>query len=82
MGSSPNATAQQWLTADEAASFLRISRRALYQRVRCGQVKAHRFGRNLRFNYSELETAIVGADNPLSIQLGSLSRRLATGKGG
>lgn len=49
-----------WLSADEAAAYLRLgSRKALYQRVRRGQIPAHRFGRTLRFRRDELDRAGV-----------------------
>lgn len=51
----------EWLTADEAATYLGLpSRRALYQRVRRGQVPVHGFGRSLRFHKSELDGVLFG----------------------
>ncbi len=50
---------QEWLDADEAAEYLRLrSRRALYDHVRRGRVKAHRLGRLLRFHRLELDAAL------------------------
>jgi excisionase family DNA binding protein len=50
-----------WLTADEAAAYLRLpSRRALYKRVERGQVRAHRWGRQLRFHRRDLD-ALLGS---------------------
>jgi excisionase family DNA binding protein len=51
----------EWLDADEAAEYLRLrTRRALYDHVRRGRVKAHRLGRLLRFHRLELD-ALLGA---------------------
>lgn len=53
-----------WLTTEEACAHLRLpSRGALYQRVRRGQVHAHRFlnGRSMRFLRSELD-ALLASD--------------------
>lgn len=53
---------QEWMTAEEAAEFLRLgSRRALYDHVRRGRVKAHRLGRLLRFHRLELDALLQGA---------------------
>jgi excisionase family DNA binding protein len=43
------------LTAEEAAHRLRISPKALYQRVARGQLKAYRLGRALRFRRADLD---------------------------
>ena len=48
-----------WLTSDDAAELLRISRRALYHRVERGQLPAHRLGRCYRFNRHEIEAALL-----------------------
>ena len=50
---------QFWLTSDDAAELLQISRRALYHRVERGQLPAHRLGRCLRFRLQELEAALT-----------------------
>ena len=44
-----------WLSSDQAASYLGISRRALYKRIRRGQIPFYRFGRMLRFRLSDLD---------------------------
>jgi excisionase family DNA binding protein len=50
-----------WFTADEAARYLRLpSRRALYKRVERRQVRAHRWGRQLRFHRRDLD-ALLGS---------------------
>jgi excisionase family DNA binding protein len=54
-----------WLTAAEAAEYLRLpTRMALYKRVERGQVRAHRWGRQLRFRRKELD-ALIDAPIPL-----------------
>ncbi len=53
-------TGATWLTVDEAVVYLGLrSRMALYQAVRRGQVRAHHFGRRLRFRRSELDEALA-----------------------
>ena len=47
-----------WISSDDAAELLQISRRALYHRVERGQLPAHRLGRCLRFKLQELEAAL------------------------
>ena len=60
-----------WMTADEAAEYLGLpSRKAVYERVRRGQLPAHRFGRNLRFHREELDQAVKG-DTPIARALRS-----------
>jgi excisionase family DNA binding protein len=45
-----------WLTAAEAAAYLRLpSTRALYKRCERGQVRARRWGRQLRFHRRDLD---------------------------
>ena len=49
----------EWLTAVEAASYLRLpSAKALYQAIRRGQVPVHRLGRRMRFKRSELDQVL------------------------
>jgi len=43
------------LTAKEAAHHIRLSPKALYQRVERGQLKAYRIGRTLRFRRADLD---------------------------
>jgi excisionase family DNA binding protein len=43
------------LTAQEAARHIRLSPKALYQRVARGQLKAYRLGRALRFRRADLD---------------------------
>jgi excisionase family DNA binding protein len=52
----------EWLTADEATTYLRFpSRDALYQAVHRGQVPVRRIGRRLRFRRSELDGHLKAA---------------------
>jgi excisionase family DNA binding protein len=45
-----------WLSVEAAAIYLSLSRKALYQAVRRGQVPAHRLGgKRLRFSQPELD---------------------------
>ena len=55
------APANGWLTAAAAAAYLGMSRKALYQAVRRGQIQAHRLGRRLRFRREELDAAVMSA---------------------
>ena len=45
----------EWITAEEAAAYLRMSRRSLYQHLRNGKLGCHRFGRKIRFRRFELD---------------------------
>lgn len=58
---SPGARPTPWLTAAEAADYLRLPTvRALYKRVERGQVPAHRLGRQFRFHRRDLD-ALLGS---------------------
>ena len=49
---------KRWLTPADAVAHLGLpSVRALYQQVRRGKVRAHKFGRLLRFLVEELDEA-------------------------
>jgi excisionase family DNA binding protein len=53
---------EPWMTAEQAAAHLGLpSRKALYQAVRRGQIPVHRFGKRLRFNRTELDSALLNA---------------------
>jgi excisionase family DNA binding protein len=53
-------TGQEWLTAAEAAKYLRFaSRDALYQAVSRGRVPVRRLGRRLLFRRSELDAVLT-----------------------
>jgi len=73
---------QGWLTTDQAADYLGLSStKALYERVRRGQVPAHRFGRSLRFSQQELDEMITTGRNPLKDAVQSVLRRSSARKG-
>lgn len=48
------------LNANEAASYLKMTRRALYMAVSRGQVPVIRWGRRLRFRVADLEAFMNG----------------------
>ena len=58
---------ENWLTAQEAARYLALTRKALYEAVRRGEVPAHRLGRRLRFNREELDSAIQAIPRPSAL---------------
>lgn len=61
-GTLANGGLPAWMDADEAAAFLRLTRKALYAAVARGQVPAHRLGRRrLRFRRADLERLLAGA---------------------
>ena len=45
----------EWITADEAAEYLKIPVRSLYYSIRTGQIPCHRLGRRQRFRRYELD---------------------------
>jgi excisionase family DNA binding protein len=47
-----------WLTVEQAAAYLSLSRKALYQAVRRGQLPVHRLGKRLRFRRDEIDRAL------------------------
>ena len=51
----PRPPAGEWMTAQEAAAYLRLTLGALYQRRQRGQIKAYRLGRSLRFRRRDLD---------------------------
>lgn len=54
-----------WLTAAEAADYLRMpTRKALYQAVRRGRVPVYRLGRSVRFNRVNLDRLLMGQAGP------------------
>jgi excisionase family DNA binding protein len=55
-GACSRAGGNDWLTAAEAAQYLRLPTvKALYQRVARGQMKALRLGRQMRFRRRDLD---------------------------
>ncbi len=56
--------ASTWLTADEAAAYLRLpSRKALYAAAARGGVPVHRLGRRVRFSRPELDRLLRGSSS-------------------
>jgi excisionase family DNA binding protein len=59
-----NATGTEWLTAEEAAQYLRIERRTLLLWVRQGKVRAYALSgtkrRVWRFQYADLDAMLTG----------------------
>lgn len=53
----------EWITAEEAAGFLKMSRRSLYQHLRNGKLDCHRFGRKIRFRRRDLNALFVKSTN-------------------
>lgn len=49
------APTDDWLTAERAATYLGMNKKALYSAVQRGQVPASRLGRRLRFNRAGLD---------------------------
>jgi excisionase family DNA binding protein len=60
-GSNAAPGAPEWMTADDAASYLRLSgRKAVYQAVRRGQLPSCRLGtRLLRFRRADLDRVLL-----------------------
>ena len=46
----------QWLTLDELASYLKISRSKIYQMSRDAEIPASKIGKQWRFNQEEINT--------------------------
>ena len=59
------APGQEWYTIDESASYLRVSRRTMYQLIHDGQVAAYRVGSggNRRFRRDDLERLMQPEDS-------------------
>lgn len=52
-------TDSHWLSAESAAEYLCLSRKALYEAVRRGELPAYRFGKKrLRFRREELDALL------------------------
>lgn len=56
---SNSSESSRWMTTDEVAELLRISRKAVYHRVARQQIPVHRLGRCYRFNRREIEAALM-----------------------
>ena len=52
---------QEWFTVEEAAEYLRLSRRTIYKFVKVGRLSAYRIGneRHLRFRRQGLDRVPV-----------------------
>lgn len=46
----------QWLTLDELASYLKISRSKIYQMAQNAEIPASKIGKQWRFNQEEIDT--------------------------
>lgn len=55
---------QEWYTIDEAANYLRVSRRTMYQLIKERQLKAYRVGArgHKRFRHEELDHVMTKED--------------------
>lgn len=55
---------QEWFTVNEAADYLRVSRRTIYKLVQEDRLKAYRVGaeRHLRFRREDLDAALTPVD--------------------
>ena len=51
-----------WLTPQEARSFLRLGKSTLYEKLRTGEIPSRRFGRQFRIAKDALRPS-VGAGN-------------------
>ncbi len=51
-----------WLTPQEACSFLRLGKSTLYEKLRTGEIPSRRFGRQFRIAKDALRPS-VGAGN-------------------
>lgn len=54
------ATSSPYLTADEAATYLRCSRQAIYDRVHSGALEPRRDGTRLLFHRDDLDAYLTG----------------------
>ena len=47
--------ADEWMTVDELAAWLKLTREWIYDNVQANKMPYHRLGRQLRFRLSEVE---------------------------
>ena len=52
-------SARKWVSVNEAATALRLSRPVLYGAIRRGELRGHRFGRVLRLDANDLDAWIA-----------------------
>lgn len=70
MNSANGRAAFEWMTAAEAAEYIRVPTvKALYQRVARGQISHYRWGRHLRFRRRDLD-ALMDAREPTRVASG------------
>lgn len=56
------APTDEWLTSQEAAAYLRVGRRRLYEMIRDKRVRVGRVGTHLRFRRAWLDEAVITSD--------------------
>jgi len=54
----PNGPVNEWLTADQAADYLHVSKSWIYKRTMNNQIPFHKPSKKLMFRRSELDTFI------------------------
>ena len=52
-----------WLTPQEARSFLRLGKSTLYEKLRSGEIPARRFGRQFRISKESLRPSVGVSGN-------------------
>ena len=50
-----------WLTPQEARSFLRLGKSTLYEKLRSGEIPSRRFGRQFRIAKEALRPSVGGS---------------------
>ena len=70
---------QEWYTIDEAANYLRVSRRTIYQLLQEGQLRSHRVGTggHRRFKQQDLDQVMHGEEEQLYAMSGVANPVLA-----
>ena len=65
---------KQWMSAAQAAEYLSLTRKALYQAVYRGEIPVYRLGRRLRFRREELDRVLMAQRvcNPLAEEISLL----------
>lgn len=56
-----NTTVDEWMTVDELAAWLKLTREWVYDSVQSDKIPYHRLGRQLRFRLSEVEKWLAEA---------------------
>ena len=52
-----------WLTPQEARSFLRLGKSTLYEKLRSGEIPSRRFGRQFRIAKEALRPSVAASGN-------------------